>query len=143
MHSPFSRSLAVLLLAGIAVPLGVSAAVPVPANMPAAVRALSPHHPRAAYYYLLDWVEQGKITAREAMATWRYMTFRYERRQQDLAAVADMNRDERRAYMQARRAERGNPMTEFAVMSGISPERARVLMNLFHDNGKGDKYAEN
>ncbi len=133
------------LAAGLAlttVPLAAVAAVPVPPQMPAQARALSPHHPQAAYYYLLHWIEDGTITAREGMATWQYMTFRYDRRQRDLVAVEGMTRDDRRAYMRARREERGNPMTEFARMSNLSPERARVLMNLFHGNGKGDKYAE-
>lgn len=126
----------------VAAPLGATAAVPIPAGMPPAVRELSAHHPQAVYYYVLDWVAQGRMTAREGMATWQYMQFRFERRQRDLAAVEGMSRDERRAYMKARREERGNPMTEFARMSGLSPERSRVLMNLFHGNGKGDKYAE-
>lgn len=132
-------------IAGLAIaaaPFVATASVPMPANMPPAVRALPAHHPQAVYYYVLDWVEQGRMSTREGMATWQYMSFRFERRQRDLAAVEGMSRDERRAYMRARREERGNPMTEFARMSGLSPERARVLMNLFHGNGKGDKYVE-
>ncbi|MCI5836981.1 MAG: somatostatin [Veillonellaceae bacterium] len=126
-----------LLVAGVA-----AAQIPLPADMPEEVRNLSAHHPRFVHYYVADFAARGLMTQAEAAATEAYMCFRYARRQEDLAAVRDLSSDERRAYMARKRAERPDPLTEYAEYSGLSPERARELMNLMHDTAKGDVYYE-
>lgn len=126
--------------------LGITATLaapppPVPQAMPPAVRELSPHHPQAIRYYLDDAVRAGVMTREEADATQKYMEFRYERRQKDLEYVAGMTTDERRAYMAQKRKERGNPLLEYACYAHLTIERAQALMNYFHAEAKGDKYA--
>lgn len=131
------------LLCGLLLVAGTAGAqIPVPASMPAELRELSPHNPQVVRYYVADFAARGLMTAAEAEATERYMRFRYERRRADLAAVRNLSQDERRAYMAARRAERPDPLTEYAEYTGLSLERARDLMNLMHDTAKGDAYYE-
>lgn len=110
--------------------------------LPADLANLPPHHPQVVAYVTTQYVSMGKMTPAEADATLAYMTFRYDRRRADLAAVAGQAPNARRAYMKARRQERGNPLVEYAAYTGIPLPRAAALMDLMHDRPKGKKYQE-
>lgn len=111
-----------------------------PATLPAELQEYTPHHPKVVRYVVDRFVEYGQMTQAEADATVAYMTMRYERRQNDLRAVQGMTREERRAYMQARRQERGNPLVEYAQYTHMTHQRAGELMDIMHRNPKGQKY---
>ncbi len=111
-------------------------------DLPENLQRLSPHHPDVVAYVVQDCVQHQWMTPREAEKTLAYMKWRYARRQQDLVAVAGMTTEERRNYMRQKRAERGNPLVEYANYLQISTERAQELMNLLHPHPKGDRYAE-
>jgi hypothetical protein len=134
--------LAVMLLTlGMAFSHGPSyARMPEPETVPASLKGTSPHTPSVSHYYFEELVRQGKMTEKEALQSQKYMVFRYERRQKDLQAVAGLDQEQRRAYMQARRQERGNPLMEYADFCGFTYERARDLMDLEHNSQKGTWY---
>lgn len=126
------------LLVPLAVP--AEAGMAVPAAVPDSLKTVSPHTPSVSVYYLQELVKEGKMTQEEADRTQQYMIFRHARRQGDLKAVEGMTKEKRRAYMQDRREERGNPLKEYAEYCGFSYERARDLMNAMHASEKGSRY---
>ena len=77
------------------------------------------------------------MTVDEARSTYTYMIYRFYRRRRDLRAVQGMDRERRRAYMRERRAQRGNPLLEYALFTGIPLKRAVALVDLFHYNDMG------
>ncbi len=129
-----------LILAGLCLFATAEARIPEPANMPAEISELNAHHPLVVRCYVDDFVAKGQMTRAEADNTVAYMLYRYERRQEDLAAVSGMDREARRAYRREKRKERGNPLVEYAAWLDVSLERAAELTNLMHENPKGDKY---
>ncbi len=118
------------------------ARLPEPASVPAELKGTTPHTPSVAPYYLAELVKAGKITPYEAERTEVYMIFRHARRMQDLREADGMSKEERRAYMKAKRELRGNPLKEYADYCGWTMERARDLVNLMHDSDKGTREYE-
>lgn len=113
-----------------------------PPTVPARLKGTPPHHPRVIPYYLRNFVNQGDMTEAEATATRTYMIYRFYRRRGDLRAVAGMAQEQRRAYMRARRQERGNALLEYSRFTGIPLRRAAVLVDLFHHNDMGARQYE-
>jgi hypothetical protein len=141
------RKVKMLALAALLLTLGMTlshgpayARMPEPKTVPASLKGTSPHTPSVSHYYFEELVRQGKMTESEALQSQKYMVFRYARRQKDLQAVTGMDLEKRRAYMQARRQERGNPLKEYADFCGFTYERARDLMDIEHGSQKGSQY---
>ena len=141
------RKVKMLALAALLLTLGMTlshgpayARMPEPKTVPASLKGTSPHTPSVSHYYFEELVRQGKMTGDEALQSQKYMVLRYERRQKDLQAVAGLDQEHRRAYMKARRQERGNPLKEYAEFCGFTYERARDLMDLEHGSRKGTQY---
>lgn len=108
-----------------------------PPAVPPALKGTEPHNPRVLGYYLDNFISQGQMTVDEARSTHTYMIYRFYRRRRDLRAVQGMDRERRRAYMRERRAQRGNPLLEYALFTGIPLKRAAALVDLFHYNDMG------